>query len=840
MVDTRKSSTNSGRQLRSGRTSGEVKADLKYYRKKTAVIGSKIDEEEVKATLKYYRKKTSVIGRKIDEEEEMINLKQKSGGDFGNDERRTKYKHDKQQHTVNKAKGLSISILDAALEEMMTLNQTTGGNDESQAKKRMRETECSLPSGVQGNDARKEQGKAKKVARNNAKGDASRPSAQRVLCLKRGPRKFVEAIESLNVDQRDAVENMGFGSLLHFKLNYIPAKLAFEILDHFDQDTCGVVYQRGILHIGHDDVRATLGLPNGSVRLEDNGHQRKNKFINELAESVGRKRSNMGAQILTDMMLSDICGGEKFRKIFLILVDTILINPSGDGYLHTQIEDVIHDIDNVREYNWCGYVIDCLLDAHKTWARNKDKPFTGPISFLVPCYVDRIVLRSRPVTRTFPTIKGWTSTLIHEREKLELESGPFGRGIEEPIFDPKRNYKSKESAKENTVSSSRAKTKDISLTAQRRSTVVNLMGKAADVLGELMKELEDGAEDLKNDGCSKVAAKCSMKMMGLHEMEPEEEANDVQSMSQAMEQDDLDNPEFIAAVEKVMRVVEQRKKWQTEGPSFDLGFEFHERNVDTTPTRDIDPGNYIFDAVQFMPVQDLDKDIPPSITNVNAGLMGNLEVNLVAEDFNPSCVFQNGANMRSHTDNEPNNEGAKDIPPSIINVDAGIMGNLEVNLVAEENNIPMEDVTQSSNFSVDAVLRGNLEVNFVAEDFNTSCVVQHGTNVTWHTDNRTKDDGVKNANVVAEIQSVIDAYKEIDMDDDDFMDNGPVCKPVGTEVIIYNANKLYTIVTKPQSMDANTVIANFCNNLDRELKEIPYFKWEDVNMVQASLVLLQV
>lgn len=189
------------------------------------------------------------------------------------------------------------------------------------------------------------------------------------------------------------------------------------------------------------------------------------------------------------------------------------------------------------------------------------------------------MLRSRPVTRTFPTIKGWTSTLIHKREKLELEPGPFGRGIEEPIFDPRRCYMSEEPAKENTMSSCGARPKDISPTAQRRSTVVNLMGKAAEVLGELMKELEDGADDLKNDGCSKVAAKCSMKMMGLHEMEPEEKANDVQSMSQAMEEDDLDNPEFIAAVEKVMRVVEQRKKWQTEGPSFDLGLEFHERNV---------------------------------------------------------------------------------------------------------------------------------------------------------------------------------------------------------------------------------------------------------------------
>ncbi|KAG6433375.1 hypothetical protein SASPL_104986 [Salvia splendens] len=599
--------------------------------------------------------------------EEMMNLKQTSGGNDCNDERRTKNKHDKLQNTVNKGTKRMRETESALPSGVQT------DNDRDKRRKQIAE-KVAESANVQGNDAKKVQGKGKKFARNDAKDDACRPSVQRVLCLKRGPRKFVEAIESRNDDQRDAVEDMGY------------------------------------------------------MRLEDNGRQKTNKFINEIAESVGRMRSKMGAKMLTDMMLSDIYEGEKFRKIFLILVDTILINPSGDGYLHTQIEEVIHDIDNVKEYNWCG-----------------------------------IVLRSRPVTRTFPTIKGWTSTLIHECEKLELEPGPFGRGIEEPIFDPRRCYMSEEPAKENIVSSSGAKPKDISLTTQRRSTVVNLMGKAVDVLGELIKELEDGADDLKNDGCSKVAAKCSVKMMGLHEMEPEEEANDFQSMSQEMEEDHLDNPEFIAVVKK----------------------------VDTTPTRDIDPGNYIFEALQFMHVQDLDKgrsctcllfildeDIPPSIINVDAGLRGNLEVDLVAE-----CVVQHGANMRSHIDNEPKDDGAKEIDMDVDFMDSGPVGKpvgteIIVYNANKEKNIPMADVTRSSNFNVDAGLRGNLEVNLVVE----------------------------NANVAAEIQSVIDAYKEIDMDDD-FMDSGPVGNPVGTEVIVYNANK----------RNAIAVIDNSANGDDNDL-----------------------
>lgn len=46
--------------------------------------------------------------------------------------------------------------------------------------------------------------------------------------------------------------------------------------------------------------------------------------------------------------------------------------------------------------------------------------------------------------------------------------------------------------------------------------------------------------------------------------------------------------------------------------------------------------------------------------------------------------------------------------------------------------------------------------------------------------------------------------------------------------------QLYTIVTKPQNMDVSKIIANFCSNLDREVKEIPNFKWEHVDTVQAS------
>lgn len=239
-------------------------------------------------------------------------------------------------------------------------------------------------------DSTKAGGKGKKQRKEAAKQSSGQPSKSansddevESLCLKRGPRQFVKMMELLNDEQMVAVEEMGFSHLVHYKVTSIPHKLAYEIIHAFDQDSCGVKYQRGILHLCHEDVHATFGLPKGQNRIMTNGHQKKGKFVDELAAAVNRTRKNLGPKILIEKMLGDTAGGEFFRKNFIFLFDSILVNPTSDGYCRSQIMDCIDDIWNVREYNWCGYVLDMAVAAHKTWSTDKSKAFTGPISFLV-------------------------------------------------------------------------------------------------------------------------------------------------------------------------------------------------------------------------------------------------------------------------------------------------------------------------------------------------------------------------------------------------------------------------------------------------------------------------
>ncbi|KAL1540876.1 RING-type E3 ubiquitin transferase [Salvia divinorum] len=176
--------------------------------------------------------------------------------------------------------------------------------------------------------------------------------------LKRSPYKIIEVMQSLNDRQRAAVYDIGFGELNHFGISEIPGKMAYQLLDGFDGVSCSIKLESRTLEMTPDDVYVTLGLPKG---------------------------------------------------------------PSGDGYCRTPIAYLYNDIENVKDYNWCAYTLDSLVLAQTNWKKSNDSPFTGPISFLVAFYVDRVFHKTLLVSRVFPTVSGWTvhSALFYDPPHLD-------------------------------------------------------------------------------------------------------------------------------------------------------------------------------------------------------------------------------------------------------------------------------------------------------------------------------------------------------------------------------------------------------------------------------------
>ncbi|KAL1533776.1 hypothetical protein AAHA92_33617 [Salvia divinorum] len=101
----------------------------------------------------------------------------------------------------------------------------------------------------------------------------------------------------------------------------------------------------------------------------------------------------------------EITPDDVYVTLGLPRVDTVLISPCADGYCRIHIDYLFDDISTVKDYNWCAYTLESLAVAQRSWRNGKNSPFTGPISFLVAFYVDRVYHKTLLVSRSRAEMK---------------------------------------------------------------------------------------------------------------------------------------------------------------------------------------------------------------------------------------------------------------------------------------------------------------------------------------------------------------------------------------------------------------------------------------------------
>lgn len=63
-----------------------------------------------------------------------------------------------------------------------------------------------------------------------------------------------------------------------------------------------------------------------------------------------------------------------------------LIASVSNGYANQKIVHMFHDVDRIKDLDWCGYLLRSLVTTHRGWAVNKTRKFTGPLLFLTVSY----------------------------------------------------------------------------------------------------------------------------------------------------------------------------------------------------------------------------------------------------------------------------------------------------------------------------------------------------------------------------------------------------------------------------------------------------------------------
>ncbi|XP_019194739.1 PREDICTED: uncharacterized protein LOC109188549 [Ipomoea nil] len=248
---------------------------------------------------------------------------------------------------------------------------------------------------------------------------------------------LVNAIAEFSPEQKAAVREMGFGSILNMKIKEFPNYLCYWILTHYDGMASKLTLRTNeTLDVTEDDVEAVLGLLRGPLKIKYKGKRisSTNALFNEWKKNiVAEKLSSVKYSETVRAMLACTDGGKLFKFHFILLFNSMYIESTKNGYIVLHILEVVDNVDKIPHFNWCRFILRTLSAAAVSWRENEKGYFPGCMLFMLVHYVDRVILHfDRLVQRSIPALVGWTTRLLKQRQRAEAVAGGFGQGRVEP------------------------------------------------------------------------------------------------------------------------------------------------------------------------------------------------------------------------------------------------------------------------------------------------------------------------------------------------------------------------------------------------------------------------
>ncbi|PWA66902.1 Peptidase C48, SUMO/Sentrin/Ubl1 [Artemisia annua] len=229
-------------------------------------------------------------------------------------------------------------------------------------------------------------------------------------------------LPKLSTKQREDVKEMGFGDVLGFSIKDVPTRLSYWLLDNFDEDKCVLNVDGKAISITRETVRDVLGIPMGSVPVKavdeaDCRHPLVVEWKRQFERTRRYKHIPVEKQIYTQ---AD--GGWMFKLNFLVLYFTSIGESNKNATVNLRFFNCIQDEIDIPGFDWCSYVLECLVRTKKSWIRHRH--YCGPVIVLLVVYAESMRQKRGNGDVQKPLVDNWTVDLFNklEEERLSPES----------------------------------------------------------------------------------------------------------------------------------------------------------------------------------------------------------------------------------------------------------------------------------------------------------------------------------------------------------------------------------------------------------------------------------
>lgn len=168
-------------------------------------------------------------------------------------------------------------------------------------------------------------------------------------------------ISNLSDEQKQWVNDTGFGSLLNFNLQKLPLRLAYNIFKSFDAASRSLNIASGIIPITDRDIHDVLGLPAGPTPITlfapEVRQQRKILWLEQFDKQ--NSYTILPSTVIEKMNKQEV--DELFKLNFIMVMSNILIERNTTSYVNRDILEYDIDIDHCAQYNWGEFVLRSLV-----------------------------------------------------------------------------------------------------------------------------------------------------------------------------------------------------------------------------------------------------------------------------------------------------------------------------------------------------------------------------------------------------------------------------------------------------------------------------------------------
>ncbi|CAL4990031.1 unnamed protein product [Urochloa decumbens] len=240
---------------------------------------------------------------------------------------------------------------------------------------------------------------------------------------------FSNVIQSLTPHHRKVIDDYGFGSLLLFERCSVPNDFVNWVARLVNYRSADIVCNGKVISLTRESVSLVLGVPLTDKQFPADHSAGKSVILSKFNKKSIPSVTFFSNKILKNDPMSD----EDLFVCFIIVALNTFLCPNTSATPCYKYFGIFEDINNLRDLDWCGYILDWLLEGVKVFNSCKAPKahdggiLAGCLYYLAVIYLDHIDFGVRQVPDSMPRISVWRSSMIETYSEFDFKSpGCYG------------------------------------------------------------------------------------------------------------------------------------------------------------------------------------------------------------------------------------------------------------------------------------------------------------------------------------------------------------------------------------------------------------------------------